>query len=526
MEGYLKAMRAHRSHRNFLHAKRVSAAAALASIISLAAATAVFSAQQAGGVQASGPRVKMVRSVAGSKGDPRGGSFVMADPRTTFYVPDDRQVIVYFEWEAPTGTHHCEGTLRGPNGQLAVMSSFDYPATQKKFGGFWTIPLLENTSAGVWTFESRVDGESAGNLSFEIVSSKKPTDVGTEEILPTPAEIYTRARAASVLLEKVDAKGHAFDAGSGFFLEDGLLITSFRVIDAAHTLRITLSDGSHLQAAEVAAWNRRQDWVILKVDGGKSAKLRRVDSKSISIGDHCYWLDAKTDGGRVISDGQIVGKESHEGWGERLSLSGIFNSVATGGPVLNNRGEVLGLLGGTLPESFLRPIVSGSQQYGSGAGIFTATGSVVPIGLVNSSTNENPTTLETLWATGQFSAPVTAAHHISFGMITRGKPQKGRGKDFLGKEMNVDFTRQDEIETVVVAFQGIDSWKSTVQLRIYDADNHVLISGAPVKISLGRGETQERSWSFPLAAMHPGIYKADALVGEEVAWREYFRVRE
>jgi S1-C subfamily serine protease len=499
-------------------------ATALASIISLVAVAAASSAQQAGGVQASGPRVKMVRSVAGSKGDSRGGSFVMADPRTTFYVPDDRQVIVYFEWEAPLGTHHCEGTLRGPNGQLAVMSSFDYPATQKKFGGFWTIPLLENSTPGVWTFESRVDGESAGNLSFEIVSSKKPTDVAKEETLPTPAEIYARARAASVLLEKLDAKGQSFDAGSGFFLDDGLLITSFRVIDAAHALRITLSDGSRLQAAEVAAWNRRQDWVILKVDGGKSAKLKRADNRSTTIGDHCYWLDTKTDGGRVISDGQIVGKESHEGWGERLSLSGIFNSVATGGPVLNDRGEVLGLLGGALPESFVRPIIGDSQRYGSGGGIFTATGSVVPIGLVNSSTNENPTTLQTLWATGQFSAPVTAAKRISFGMITRGKTQKG--KNLLAKEMNVDFTRQDEFATIVVAFQGIDSWKSTVQLRIYDADNHVLLNGAPVKISLGRGETQERIWSFPLAPMHPGIYKADALVGEEVAWREYFRIRD
>jgi hypothetical protein len=45
----------------------------------------------------------------------------MTDPRTTFFVPDDRQVIVYFEWEAPRGTHHCEGTLRSPNGQTELM---------------------------------------------------------------------------------------------------------------------------------------------------------------------------------------------------------------------------------------------------------------------------------------------------------------------------------------------------------------------------------------------------------------------
>jgi S1-C subfamily serine protease len=508
---------------DFSCAKCAAKAVALICVMSLTAA-ATLSAKQAGGVQASGPRTKLVRSVAGSKGASQGNSFVMADPRTTFYVPDDRQVIVYFEWEAPRGTHHCEGTLRGPNGQLAEMSSFDYPATEPKFGGYWTFPLFENTSAGLWTFESRVDGESAGSLSFEIVSAKKPPVVASADVVPTAAEIYARILAATVLIEKLDTKGRPFDAGTGFFLGDGMLITSFRTVDAARTLRITLPDGSHMQSTEIAAWNRRQDWVMLKVDSGKSGKLKSADNKSVTIGDHCYWLDTKTDGGRVISDGQIVGKDSHEGWGERLSLSGLFNSVSTGGPVLNDRGEVLGLLGGTLPESFIRQLTRDPQSYSSGGRIFTTTGSVVPLVLVSLSTNDNPTSLQTMWATGQFTGPVTAGDHVSFGMITQGRPQK-KGKALLSREMNVDFTRQDQA-TIIVAFQGIDSWKSTEQLRIYDVDNHLLVSGPPVRITLGRGETQERAWSFPLAAMHPGVYRADALVGEEVARREYFRIRD
>jgi hypothetical protein len=115
------------------------------------------------------------------------------------------------------------------------MSSFDYPATQTRFGGFWTIPLLENTTAGAWTFDSRVDGESAGTLSFEIVSAKRPADLPKEAEPPTAAELYGRAVAASVLIEKLDDKGHTFDTASGFFLEDGLLVTAFRAIDGAHT---------------------------------------------------------------------------------------------------------------------------------------------------------------------------------------------------------------------------------------------------------------------------------------------------
>src|SRR6266851_5515970 len=332
-------------------------------------------AQQGGGVQAAGPRVRMVRSVAGTKGEPRGGSYVILDPRTTFYVPDDRQVIVYFEWEAAKGTHHCEGTVKGPNGQLAVMSSFDYLATQTKFGGFWTMPLLENSTPGLWTFESRVDGESAGELGFEIVSAKRPVDSAKEEAPLTPAEIYRHAVAATALIEKLDEKGQPIGAGSGFLTGDGSLITAFRVIDGAHSLRIQFVDGTRIQADSVGGWNRRQDWVILNVAAGKNSALRTADSKSWSIGDHCYWLDTKNDGGRVISDGQIVGKESREGWGERISISNIFNRSATGGPLLNERGEVIGLLGGVLPESLVLQIMRDSSADTSGGSTYTITAS-------------------------------------------------------------------------------------------------------------------------------------------------------
>jgi S1-C subfamily serine protease len=492
--------------------ERIRSVVTFGLVLPLIAAAPARGIQQAGGVAASGPRVKMVRSVAGTKGDQRGGSFVMADPRTTFFVPDDRQVIVYFEWEAPHGTHHCEGTLRGPNGQLSVMSSFDYPATQTRFGGFWAIPLLENTTAGVWVFDSRVDGESAGTLSFEIVSAKRPTELPTEGVAPTAAELYGQAVAASVLIEKLDDKGHTLDTASGFFLEDGVLVTAFRAIDGAHTLRIRLSDGSRLQPEAVVAWNRREDWALLNIAPGKSAKFRRASDKSVSVGDHCYWLDVKADGGRVISDGQIVGKESHEGWGERLSISGLFNSIAIGGPVLNDRGEVMGLLGGAIPET--RRFVGGET--------LTMSGSVVPIDLVHAVPNATSTPLQSLWTTNQFTVPVTRGRSVSFGMITQGKPQKGKA---FPKEMKADFTPRDGSATVVVTFQGIEAWKSTAQLRIYDVDNHLLNQGDPVKVSLRSGETQERVWNFPLVTK-PGIYRVDVLVGEEVAWREFFRISE
>lgn len=53
--------------------------------------------QAAGGVPAGGQQFRLVRSVSGSKGSQQGGRFVIEDPRSVFYLPEDTKIIVYFE---------------------------------------------------------------------------------------------------------------------------------------------------------------------------------------------------------------------------------------------------------------------------------------------------------------------------------------------------------------------------------------------------------------------------------------------
>jgi len=109
-------------------------------------------------------------------------------------------------------------------------------------------------------------------------------------------------------------------------------------------------------------------------------------------------------------------------------------------------------------------------------------------------------------------------------MMTQGKPQKGKAP--FVKEMKVEFTHQDDLATIFISLQSAEALKTVAELRMYDADNHLVSKSEPVKITLRRGELQERYWSFSLGTMRPGVYRADVLLGEAVAWRTYFRMRE
>jgi len=92
---------------------------------------------------------------------------------------------------------------------------------------------------------------------------------------------------------------------------------------------------------------------VLLVATNGIPSLQLAGAKTWNIGDHCSWLSVKADGTRTLSDGQIVGSQSPSPWGERIDISGDYEFASVGGALLNDQGEVIGVLGGALPDSLL-----------------------------------------------------------------------------------------------------------------------------------------------------------------------------
>lgn len=497
----------------------------LSSILAPFLAQPPLPAQQAGGMPASSSTIHLVRALVGAKGEARNGQFVMTEPRSTFYAPDDHEVIIYFEWEGSTGIHHCEGSVHGPNGEFATMSSFDYTATTRRFAGFWKVPLSQGTPPGGWTFESRVDGHPAGEVSFQVAVSTKPAGLPVlpaPPALPTPNDIYTRAVAATVDVEKLDAQGHSLHHSSGFVLKDGTVVTSFRGIDGATMLRLHFANGDVAPAPLIAAWDRHQDWVLLS-SSTKTTPLKLAEAKSWKIGDQCYWLDVRSDGSRVLSDGTIVGFKSPANWGDRIDFSGSYEAAGLGGALLNDRGEVIGVLGGALPESF---VVTHALQLGADANllVYTEGGIAVASNLVPTSLPSSRISLQDLWNKGAMTPPLVKSDYILFGMLTKGGKPGDKKMNPGERDYKTDFQRGDSTAAALIHFSNTTSFKTTATLKLYDLDNHLVATSKTEKINANRGEYTERAWQLPLGNLPAGIYRVDIEFPEGVAWRQYFKL--
>ena len=448
----------------------------------------------------------------------------MTEPRSTFYVPDDREVVVYFVWEGVVGKHHCEGTVRGPNGQFANMSSFDYNASQPRFAGYWKVPLSDSTSPGTWVFDTHVDGEPAGQLTFQVVPGAKPATLPVAAALPTTADIYKLAVSSSVSIDSLDPGGKLIRHGSGVFFKQGLVVTSFRVVEGASALRLRFSDGREIRIEQLAVWDRNQDWAIIAVDSPSATIVKLADPKSWNIGDHCYWLDVNPDGSRVIHDGQIVGVQSPPRSGDRINISGIYNRWSLGGPLLNEQGQMIGLLGGALPDALLLDYGSDPQSNTPDLNMSTLGGIAIAASLLPISAPSSPKSLPDMLSNGDMIPIVSKSQVINFGLLSNGPASDPKQHAAIQHNWKSTFQRNDTSAVAIIAFTNVENIKSTTTIKLYDLDNHLVATGKTEKLNITRGQPAERTWTLPLVNLAAGFYRVDILVADEIAWRQYFKI--
>jgi hypothetical protein len=144
----------------------------------------------------------------------------------------------------------------------------------------------ESATTGIWTIDSRIDGQTAGSYSFEIVAGASTSPVPTARIPLNATDICHEAEGATAFVEKLDSDGKEFGRGTGFSLGSGRVLTTFGNIDDATELRLAFGGGQPVATRQIIAWNRLQDWAVLRVDAPGIPALKLAQEKSWAVGQH------------------------------------------------------------------------------------------------------------------------------------------------------------------------------------------------------------------------------------------------
>jgi serine protease Do len=157
--------------------------------------------------------------------------------------------------------------------------------------------------------------------------------------------------------------------GSGFILTpDGFVMTNAHVVDGADEVLVTLTDKREFKARIVGA-DKRTDVAVVKIDAAGLPAVRVGDVSKLKVGEWVmaigspFGLDNTVTAGIVSAKGRDTGD-----YLPFIQTDVAINPGNSGGPLINMRGEVIGInsqiysrSGGFMGISFAIPIDEASR---------------------------------------------------------------------------------------------------------------------------------------------------------------------
>lgn len=145
-----------------------------------------------------------------------------------------------------------------------------------------------------------------------------------------------------------DSRGEQQSLGSGVIVRDnGFLVTNHHVVRGADELTVTLADKRQLTATVVGA-DPRTDLAVLKINATGLSPAVLGDSDQLEVGEWVVAIgsplgfDQTVTAGIISATGRQVGV-TQGGYEDFLQTDAAINPGNSGGPLVNLRGEVIGI---------------------------------------------------------------------------------------------------------------------------------------------------------------------------------------
>jgi len=183
----------------------------------------------------------------------------------------------------------------------------------------------------------------------------------------TAQEIAKKAFGSTVLLVMEDANGQPLSLGSGFFVHDGEIASNLHVVqDAARGYAKLVGQKTKYDIEGITAVDPERDLVVLKISADHPQSLFLGNSDSVQVGEPVYAVGNPQGLEGTFSQG-IVSSIREVGTDKLLQITAPISPGSSGGPVLNGKGEVIGVsvatfrggqnLNFAIPSNYLKILV-------------------------------------------------------------------------------------------------------------------------------------------------------------------------
>lgn len=183
---------------------------------------------------------------------------------------------------------------------------------------------------------------------FAKTAPAQATKKGQQKPTLTTGEIAARVKRSLVVITTRDSNGNALAQGSGFFITPHVVVTNLHVMKRASEASVkSIADGVSYKVDLVLEFALNHDLCALNVPDANGVPLPTTSERLSSVGDQILVAGNPEGLEGSISTGIVSAVRKDRGL---FQIDAPISPGSSGGPVVNQRGEVIGVAASSMVE--------------------------------------------------------------------------------------------------------------------------------------------------------------------------------
>lgn len=199
---------------------------------------------------------------------------------------------------------------------------------------------------------AKAEAEVARDLLKELPEPENRFATVIDAVVPSVVGIETSDGSRRFASDERSYLWPAMPQGTGVIIDDqGHILTNFHVISDAEQVLVRLSDGKLIEHedVELVGFNVLADIAVLKIDEPDLMPIEFGNSDAIEVGDtvlaigNPFGLNQTVTSGIISAKGRHASLDNGPTYQEFLQTDAAINPGNSGGPLVNMRGELIGI---------------------------------------------------------------------------------------------------------------------------------------------------------------------------------------